>query len=202
MLRQDKEAVLSEAYRVLKPGGEMYFSDVYSSRRLPQNLKDNEVLHGECLAGALYCADFKRMCRKIGFNFPMAYDGDSIAINDAHLQSILGNASFYSITYRLFKLPSLMEPTNEDYGHVLTYNGTIPGSPSFYKLDEKNSFETGRPMRVSGNVAAACGHSWLRQHFDLQGDFSAHFGAFGNVDSIPNVAKKSKPSLSSTPSCC
>ncbi len=35
-LSPDKESVLHEAYRVLKPGGELYFSDVYASRRIPQ----------------------------------------------------------------------------------------------------------------------------------------------------------------------
>ncbi len=35
-LSPDKDAVLREAYRVLKPGGELYFSDVYTDRRLPQ----------------------------------------------------------------------------------------------------------------------------------------------------------------------
>lgn len=50
-LSPDKRAVLSEAYRLLKPGGEMYFSDVYSSQRVPANLKKDPILWGECLSG-------------------------------------------------------------------------------------------------------------------------------------------------------
>ncbi len=38
-LSLDKDAVLHEAYRVLKPGGELYFSDVYADRRLPKVFK-------------------------------------------------------------------------------------------------------------------------------------------------------------------
>ena len=34
-LSEDKAAVLSQAHRVLKHGGEMYFSDVYADRRIP-----------------------------------------------------------------------------------------------------------------------------------------------------------------------
>ena len=50
-LSPDKRAVLSEAYRLLKPGGEMYFSDVYSSQRVPAFLKKDPILWGECLSG-------------------------------------------------------------------------------------------------------------------------------------------------------
>lgn len=49
----DKEAVLSECLNLLKPGGELYFSDVYANRRVPKVLQDDEVLWGECLSGAV-----------------------------------------------------------------------------------------------------------------------------------------------------
>ena len=42
-LSPDKLRVIQEAYRVLAPGGEFYFSDVYCDRRLPQQVKDNQV---------------------------------------------------------------------------------------------------------------------------------------------------------------
>ena len=53
-LCSDKEAVLKECLNLLKPGGELYFSDVYSNRRVPKSLQEDEVLWGECLSGALY----------------------------------------------------------------------------------------------------------------------------------------------------
>ena len=61
-LSPDKRAVLREAFRVLADGGEMHFSDVYADRRLPAAARADPLLVGECLGGALYIEDFKRLC--------------------------------------------------------------------------------------------------------------------------------------------
>ncbi len=53
-----------QVYRILKYGGELYFSDIYADRRLPEYLRKNPVLYGECLGGALYLKDFERIARK------------------------------------------------------------------------------------------------------------------------------------------
>lgn len=53
-LAVDKGAVLRGAYALLKMGGELYFSDVYCDRRLPDRVVRDPVLYGECLGGALY----------------------------------------------------------------------------------------------------------------------------------------------------
>ena len=48
-LCKDKKEVLSEAYRVLKSGGELYFSDVYADRQLSEEGRSHEVLWGKIL---------------------------------------------------------------------------------------------------------------------------------------------------------
>ena len=178
-LSPDKARVLSEAYRVLADGGEFYFSDVYCDRRLPQHVRENEVLYGECLAGALYIEDFRRLCAAAGFLDARVLEDHPIEIKDPALKEITGNAKFYSITYRLFKLPSgAMETTCEDYGQIATYKGTIPGHTHSYVLDDHHVFETGKPMLVCGNTAGMCGASWLARHFDVVGNRNTHFGLF------------------------
>lgn len=86
-LSPDKDAVLKEAYRVLKPGGELYFSDVYSDRRVPQDLVDDPVLFGECLSGALYWNDFLTIARRHGFNDPRLVSDSRITVSNKKIEA-------------------------------------------------------------------------------------------------------------------
>ena len=103
----DKPAVLCGAFDLLKPGGEMYFADVYSDRRLSETIKSDPVLYGECLGGALYWNDFLPMAKQAGFLDPRLVASRPIAITDEAVKSRLGQAQFFSATYRLFKLAGL-----------------------------------------------------------------------------------------------
>ncbi|GLC51856.1 hypothetical protein PLESTB_000555900 [Pleodorina starrii] len=177
-LSPDKARVLSEAYRVLAPGGEMHFSDVYCDRRLPSSVRTHPVLLGECLAGALYVNDFIRLCRKVGFTDPRQLECEEIIVHDAELKDLVGEARFYSITYRLFKVPGQIEDLCEDYGQVAVYKGTIPGRPHAYDLDDHHRFVANKPMLVCGNTASMVGETWLKPHFTVIGDRAVHFGQF------------------------
>lgn len=176
-LSPNKPQVLQGVYDALKDGGELHFSDVYVDRRLSEEVRNHDTLLGECLGGALYIEDFKRICHQVGFSDPRQLSIAPIAVTDPGLQQLLGEARFYSITYRCFKLPEL-ESLCEDFGQVAYYKGTIPTHQSTYALDDHHIFETGRPMLVCGNTAAMVGNSWLAPHFDVVGDTSTHFGLF------------------------
>jgi SAM-dependent methyltransferase len=176
-----KDAVLQGVYDILKNGGEFYFSDVYSDRRLPKGAREHDVLVGECLGGALYTEDFRRLCQSIGFSDVRQLSCNEIEVNDPELRSVVGPAKFYSITYRLFKVEGI-EDRCEDYGQVAKYKGTIPGAPFSYELDDHHEFVTGKPMLVCGNTALMCGSSWLASHFEVVGDFSTHYGLFDCSD--------------------
>ncbi|KAI9179176.1 hypothetical protein H9P43_005838 [Blastocladiella emersonii ATCC 22665] len=187
-LSPDKPAVLRGVARALREGGEFYFSDVYADRRLPQSVREHPVLFGECLGGALYVEDFRRLCQAAGFSDPRVLSVAPIEVRDPELTELVGNTKFFSITYRLFKLAAL-EDKCEDYGQVAVYRGTIPGHAHSYALDDHHVFETGKPMLVCGNSAAMVQESWLGKHFVVTGDRSVHYGLFpGCGDTVTSKA--------------
>lgn len=183
-LSPDKESVLKEVYRVLKEGGEFFFSDVYADRRLPPWAKEDPVLLGECLGGAFYWKDFERLSRTIGFNDPRVYACSKIDLFDEETIQKIGFANFNSITYRLFKLKDL-EDACEDYGQVATYKGTIQHSPHQFILDNHHIFEKGKPMLVCSNTARMIQNTRLAKHFEVIGDLSSHYGLFAGCGQSP-----------------
>ncbi len=176
-LAPDKAAVLREAFRVLKPGGELYFSDVYSDRRIPLALTQDPVLYGECLSGALYWNDFLQLSRRHGFTDPRLVDDRPIDISNPELAEKTGNIGFYSATYRLFKLQDL-ELACEDHGQSVVYRGTIPHHRHAFRLDKHHFIETGRQFPVCGNTWRMLHDTRFVKHFDFYGNFDQHFGIF------------------------
>jgi arsenite methyltransferase len=176
-LSPDKEAVLNGIHRLLKPGGEFYFSDVYSDRRVPESVRDDSVLYGECLGGALYWNDFVSLSKSTGFADPRLVEDRPLEITDPKLASQIGNLNFFSATYRLFKLDEL-ESACEDYGQAVVYNGTIPESPNRFVLDKHHSIESGQVFPVCGNTWRMLKDTRFAQHFTFIGDFNQHFGLF------------------------
>jgi len=184
-LSPDKEAVLNEAFRLLKPGGELYFSDVYSDRRVPTKLVNDPVLYGECLSGALYWNDFENLAKKVGFTDPRLVEDDVITIENEAVQNKIGHIGFFSATYRLFKIESL-EPFCEDYGQAVIYKGGIENSEQYFLLDKHHLIEKGKVFPVCGNTWRMLNETRFKEHFEFIGDWSTHYGIFnGCGTSLP-----------------
>ena len=177
-LAPDKAPVFAEINRVLKPGGELYFSDVFVDRRLSADVQADPVLVGECLGGALYTEDFRRLMADLGWADVRTVSSRPLEVEDKELRDKLGNARFTSQTVRAFKLPDLIEDRCEDYGQVATYRGGIEGERHAFRLDDHHLFEAGRPMLVCGNSAAMVQNTRFGRYFDVTGDRSTHFGLF------------------------
>lgn len=174
-LSPDKEKVFSEIFRVLKPGGELYFSDVYTDRRLSEELRTDPVVLGECLGGALYVEDFRRILFQVGCSDYRQVSNSVIEVTNPDIKAKTGNAKFYSITYRAFKLE--LEDRCEDYGQVATYLGTIDENPHSFTLDDHHVFETQKPMLICSNTADMLSKTRFKDHFQVS-DKKQHFGLF------------------------
>jgi arsenite methyltransferase len=173
----DKLAVLKGVFDLLKPGGEFYFADVYADRRLPASIRDDAVVYGECLGGALYWNDFLSAAKQAGFYDPRLVTSRLLEITDPDVAAKVGAARFYSATYRLFKIASL-EPACEDYGQAVVYNGGIPEASHTFNLDSHHAIEKGRVFPVCGNTWHMLKETRFASHFDFIGDFSSHYGIF------------------------
>lgn len=195
----DKAAVFAAAHRLLKPGGELYFSDVYADRRVPAALLDDPVLHGECLAGALYWGDFDQLSKAAGFADPRLVTHRPLGIGDPAIAAMLNGIAFHSATYRLFKLDGL-EPQCEDYGQAVRYRGTVPGSERVFVLDEHHLIEAGRIFAVCGNSWRMLADSRFADHFEFFGDFSKHYGIFPGCGVASPFADG--PAASPDAGCC
>ncbi|GAB4133881.1 MAG: methyltransferase domain-containing protein [Ignavibacteriales bacterium] len=195
-LAENKDEVFKEIFRVLKPGGELFFSDVFADRRIPLELKNDPVLYGECLSNAMYTEDFRRMLLELGINDFRILSSRKISLDNPEIENKIGFINFYSNTVRVFKLYNL-EDKCEDYGQIAKYNGTIENHPHFFDLDDHHHFETGKPMLVCGNTFDMLNSTRLSHHFELIGDKSKHFGLF----SCGNIEVKNDNACS-TGTCC
>jgi arsenite methyltransferase len=66
-LSADKDRVLSEAFRVLKPGGRFAVSDVVVHGDVPQQVRDSVLLWVGCIAGALQDSEYADKLAAAGF---------------------------------------------------------------------------------------------------------------------------------------
>jgi len=190
-LSPDKKRVFGEIFRVLKPGGELYFSDVFTWRRVPAPLREDPVLLGECLGGAMYIEDFRRTLREVGCLDYRVMSKRKLTLDNPEIERKAGMIDFCSVTVRAFKLE--LEDLCEDYGQVATYLGTIPESPHRFVLDDHHTFEAGKPLTVCGNTAAMVQETRYAPHFRVQGDRSVHYGLF-DCAPVPAAASGSAPS--------
>ncbi len=201
-LSPDKEAVLREAWRLLKTGGELYFSDVYADRRILSDLAEDPVLYGECLSGALYWNDFINLAKQAGFSDPRLVEDRPITIDNRKIEEKIGHIKFFSATYRLFKLPEL-ESHCEEYGQAVIYKGTIEHHPQVFELDNHHFIETGKVFPVCGNTWRMLHDTRFQEHFEFIGNFDNHYGIFAGCGTdLPFASSTESTTSSNGGGCC
>ncbi len=199
-LSPHKERVFAEIFRVLKPGGELHFSDVFSDRRIPRVVRRDPVLYGECLGGALYLEDFRRQLARLGCADFRVVRRSPIAL-EGEVAQRAGNISFESITVRAFKLQDL-EDRCEDYGQAAMYRGTLEGHPHSWRLDDAHRFDTGRLQSVCRNTASMLTETRFAPHFEVLGTTETHFGLFEDCGTGGTDVSSNGTTTATDGSCC
>ena len=97
----DKPAVFKGVRGLLKPDGVMHFADVYAERPVPEALRTDPILYGECLAGALAWDEFLQIAEEAGFAAPALVDHRPLEVADAELLAKLDGLRFVSATAAL-----------------------------------------------------------------------------------------------------
>lgn len=119
----------------------------------PEAVKNDPVLYGECLGGALYWNDFLTLAKQAGFSDPRLVSDRPLEITDPELLPRAGGINFHSATWRLFKLAGL-ESACEDYGQAVIYRGSIAEHPHHFAFDKHHTMETAASSGLRQHLAA------------------------------------------------
>ncbi|MFV2056044.1 MAG: methyltransferase domain-containing protein [Thiohalomonadales bacterium] len=132
---EDKQFLISEIFRVLKPGGRVAISDIVSDEIVPQKLRDDAKLWSGCISGAFHEKEFLNAFVDVGFN-SVAYDKW-----DAQAWQVVAGIEFRSVTLTAVKGHG---QACIDRGHAAIYLGPYASVSD----DEGHLYPRGERMAI------------------------------------------------------
>jgi arsenite methyltransferase len=131
----EKQQLVDEIFRVVKPGGRIAISDIISDEIIPEHLKNDKQLWSGCISGAFQELEMLQMFHDAGF-IAVSYDKWS----EAPWQVVEG------IEFRSATLTAIKREQTDciDKGHAVIYSGPF----SFVLDDEGHEFPRGERMAV------------------------------------------------------
>ena len=149
---EEKAQLISEIYRVLKPGGRVAISDIISDEHIPEHLKQNPELWSGCISGAFHEKGFLDAFVKAGF-VAVSYDKW-----EEQPWQVVDNIEFRSVTLLATK------PDGDeciDRGHAAIYKGPYASVTD----DEGHIFLRGERMAVCERTFRFLKEGPLKNHF-------------------------------------
>ncbi len=173
-LSPDKERYIAEVKRILKDGGEWYFTDVFSDRRVPSAFAEDEKARATRLAGCMFIEDFRRLAQAGGFHDPRYVMTWKTPLSSRERKTFDG-VSFATITCRLIN-SELTSDHCEDYGEKITYDGSLPDYPDFFLFDKDIAFPSGTSCHVCDNVSVLGLATRYAKVLAVEGTRDVHYG--------------------------
>ena len=142
-LSTEKQEVFREIHRILKPGGRFVIADIISDRPVPEAMRQDRELWGECISGALTLEEF------------LGYAGQSdfygFQVTKDYLWKEVEGIRFYSYILEGFKRPAA-DPAAEGKTCTAIYVG-----PFEKIVCEGREFRVGIPVEVDAATARRLG---------------------------------------------
>jgi arsenite methyltransferase len=150
-LSTDKARVFAEVFRVLRPGGRFVISDIVAEEPLPDAVRADKALWGECVAGAMTEAGFADAAVAAGFH--------GITLERDYLWKNVAGVRLHSTTFRGYRFPKSDACVHQ--GQTAVYLG--PGS----RLcdDDGHTYVRGEAVEVCTDTAARLGAEPYRGMF-------------------------------------
>lgn len=150
-LSSDKSRVFKEVYRILKDGGRFVISDIVSDKEVPHYMKEDKILWGECISGALTQGDFLSKAKEAGFY--------GLRILKNFRYRLAGGIQFCSITVEGYKFNK-----GKDCVYIGQY-ATYLGPYSEVRDDDGHTFPRGAAVEICTDTAAKLGKEPYKGHF-------------------------------------
>ena len=133
----DKQKVISEIYRVLKPGGHFSISDIVLVGQLPEALQQDAEMYAGCVSGAIQKDEYLNFIKEAGFGAVSLQKEKPINLPDDILSKYLnpqeieafksGKTGIFSVTVFAQK-PGIRTPKPKLIMSELEGNSCAPGS--------------------------------------------------------------------------
>jgi arsenite methyltransferase len=154
----EKQQLVREIFRVLKPGGRIAISDIVSDRAVPQSMKQDPDLWSGCISGAFEESEFANAFAAAGFS-GVCYDKW-----DPQPWQVIENITFRSVTLTAVKpASSAAHPGNTTLMYRGPFAAVIDESGRRY---DRGSHETVPASARQSLLSAAYGDAFI----DLSGD--------------------------------
>ena len=139
-LSTKKHKVFEEIYRTLKNHGRFVISDIVSDREVPEDMRSDKKLWGECISGAVTQQNLIKAIKSSGFY--------GISLEHDYVWKVVNGIKFSSITFRGWKFTKNKECIYK--GQYAIYKGPFQNVSD----DDGHTYPAGEPVEICTDTAA------------------------------------------------